>query len=70
MTAPAVHRGGGSGREGKQLADNAADDAGIAAENQPKKPVIDLASWAALGGTTKPSRTERRQKRSWRRAAK
>jgi hypothetical protein len=34
------------------------------------KPEVDLQSWAALGGNAKPSRTDRRQKRSWRRAAR
>ncbi len=40
------------------------NDDGITA---PMKPEIDLASWAALGGTAKPSRTDRRQKRGWKR---
>ena len=35
---------------------------------KPGKPDIDLASWAALGGGVKPSRTDRRAKRSWRAA--
>ena len=31
------------------------------------KPEIDLQSWAALGQSVKPSRTDRRQKRGWKR---
>lgn len=30
-----------------------------------QKPDIDLQSWASLGGNAKPSRTDRKQKRSW-----
>ena len=30
------------------------------------KPEIDPAVWASLGGSVKPSRTERRPKRGWR----
>jgi hypothetical protein len=33
------------------------------------KPEIDLQSWASLGGNTKPSRTDRKQKRTWKRRA-
>ena len=29
------------------------------------KPELDLASWVALGGNVKPSRTDRRTKRGW-----
>jgi hypothetical protein len=38
-------------------------------EKQPIKPEIDLASWAALGGSVKPSRSERKPKRTWKRRA-
>ena len=31
------------------------------------KPEVDLKSWAALGSGVKPSRTDRRQKRGWKR---
>lgn len=34
------------------------------------KPEIDLQSWASLGQSVKPSRTDRRQKRGWKRGAK
>jgi hypothetical protein len=34
------------------------------------KPEIDLASWAALGGNAKPSRSDRRPKGSWKRGAR
>jgi hypothetical protein len=34
-----------------------------------QKPEIDLQSWASLSGNTKPSRTDRRQKRGWKREA-
>ncbi|MDP2433457.1 MAG: hypothetical protein Q8O33_15740 [Pseudomonadota bacterium] len=34
-----------------------------------QKPDIDLLSWAALGGDTKPSRIDRKQKRTWKRRA-
>jgi hypothetical protein len=34
-----------------------------------QKPDVDLQSWAALGGNAKPSRTDRRQKRGWKRGA-
>jgi hypothetical protein len=50
-----------------QQTDIAADSADIVAENQPIKPEIDLASWAALGGIGKLSRTERKPKRAWKR---
>jgi hypothetical protein len=46
------------------------NNAANVADNQHIKPEIDLASWAALGGIGKPSRTERKAKKSWRRAAK
>jgi hypothetical protein len=32
-----------------------------------QKPEIDLQSWASLGGNTKPSRTDRKPKRTWQR---
>jgi hypothetical protein len=32
-----------------------------------QKPNIDLLSWAALGANVKPSRTDRKQKRAWKR---
>jgi hypothetical protein len=38
-------------------------------DSQEFKPEIDLQSWAALGGNTKPSRTDRQQKRTWKRRA-
>lgn len=61
MTANAKGRPAGTGATPKTTS-NTADSAAIVAENQPKKPEIDLASWAALG---KSSRTERRPKRKW-----
>lgn len=86
MTAPAVHRGDGSGREVLQadgslfpeleppapaptLPDPTSRRAAIGDERQPIKPAIDLLCWAALGGSTKPARTDRRQKRTWKRRA-
>lgn len=33
------------------------------------KPEIDLQSWAALGQSVKPSRTDRKPKRTWKRRA-
>jgi hypothetical protein len=53
-------------RDAEKLADFADDCATIVAENQPKKPEIDLKSWLALGAN-KPSRTDRHQKRGWKR---
>lgn len=61
---------GGEGREVKQQTDIAVDHAAIVAETQPIKPEIDLESWSKLGGISKPSRTERKAKRSWIRGAK
>ncbi len=34
------------------------------------KSEVDLQSWAALGGNVKPSRTDHRQKRAWKRGGK
>ena len=34
------------------------------------KPEIDLVSWASLADAVKPTRTNRRQKRTWKRGAK
>jgi hypothetical protein len=42
-----------------------ADSAANVGENQPNKPELDLKSWAALGAGVKPSRTNRRVKRGW-----
>jgi hypothetical protein len=42
----------------------------IVTGNRMVKPEIDLQSWAALGGNTKPSRTDRSQKRSGKRGGK
>jgi hypothetical protein len=63
MSAPAVHRGDGSGRMEKQSDDSALD------HDHTVKPEIDLQSWASLGGNIKPSRTECKQMRSWKRMA-
>jgi len=69
MSAPAVNRGDGSGREMKQ-AHSSRKDAALAHElSQSVKPEIDLQSWASLGGNVKPSRTDRKQKRTWKRRA-
>lgn len=38
-------------------------------DSQEFKPEIDLQSWASLGGNVKPSRTDRKQKRTWKRRA-
>jgi len=37
--------------------------------SRPVKPEVDLQTWAALGGNAKPSRTDRRQKRGWKRGS-
>jgi hypothetical protein len=39
-------------------------------DSQDFKPEIDLQSWASLGGNAKPSRTDSRQKRGWKRGAR
>jgi len=57
---------GERGAESTNHADFAADIADNAAERQPIKPEVDLASWHALGG--KPSR-DRHLKRGWKRRA-
>lgn len=46
-----------------------ADSAANVAEIQPKKPEIDLQSWAKLGGIGKPIRTASKAKKSWIRGA-
>ena len=56
-------------RNVEKLADFVADCAAIVADNQPIKPEIDLQSWLALGAS-KPSRTDHRQKRGWKRGAR
>lgn len=56
-------------RDAEKLADFAADCAVIVSDNQTIKPEIDLQSWLALGAS-KPSRTDRRQKRGWKRGAR
>lgn len=47
----------------------AADSADNVSEKQPKKPEIDLQSWAKLGGIGKPIRTASKAKKSWIRGA-
>lgn len=37
--------------------------------SQDFKPEVDLQSWASLGGNVKPSRTDRKPKRGWKRRA-
>jgi hypothetical protein len=34
----------------------------------PLKPEVDLKSWVSLGKSVKPARTDRRQKKTWKRA--
>jgi len=46
---------------------NRNDDALPKEPNYRSKPEIDLQSWIALGSNAKPSRTDRRQKRGWKR---
>jgi hypothetical protein len=35
---------------------------------KPVKPEVDLKSWVSLGKSVKPARTDRRQKKTWKRA--
>ncbi len=44
--------------------------AAIVSENQHINPEIDLKSWALLGGMSKPSHTDRKQKPTWKRRAR
>jgi len=58
------------GAKNTKKADIDADCVGIVSEKQHIKPEVDLQSWAALGQSVKPSRTDRRTKASWKRGAK
>jgi hypothetical protein len=56
--------------QGAKKTSDSRDDTALAHElSYTVKPDVDLLSWASLGGNTKPSRTERKPKRTWRRAA-
>ena len=56
-------------QDAKSKANFIANSAAIIGETQPIKPDIDLLSWAELGGFGKPSRAERKAKKSWIRGA-
>ena len=57
------------GHQGERTSDTRNDTALSQELSHTVKPEVDLQSWAALGGTAKPYRTDRRQKRGWNRRA-
>jgi hypothetical protein len=62
----------GPGNEKASLAGLASSENNISQDStaRPAKPELDLKSWAALGGSVKPSRIARTKKRAWLRAGK
>jgi hypothetical protein len=57
------------GQGAENTSDNRDDTALAQGLSYTVKPEVDLQSWAALGANVKPSRTDRRQKRGWKRGA-
>jgi hypothetical protein len=63
------NKGRNGGDRATPKTSNNHDDTALAQElSHIKKPEIDMLTWAALGNAVKPSRTDRRQKKSWMRA--
>lgn len=57
------------GQGAKKTSDNRDDTAPAHDLSHTVKPDVDLLSWASLGGNVKPSRTDRKPKRTWKRRA-